>query len=371
MSNDLSEKFRDILAALSSLEASMSDVKSMMRSGKLGLLDHKPGRRVIYAHEKGGSLWHFWDSEAQEPILINRNYLRGWLRDVYMYTKQSEDYGTSEKVCAVIDTGGQEYILETGATSTTGRSLVASLSAADRSYFSDPITIHVSEGGEKENVVFLDMHAGGDLVITQSEDYPTKNGNSDRDHERCAKESRKKVQAFRRDLGWGPDDPYEASPFDGAVSRSKADSTQNGQPKKGGSGKPSQGGQQGPPPQQQGPPPQQQGESSQQGPPSGDGAPGSSGFTFNPNNPPPIDTEEGTISEEDATLLWNAASKCGGHDLDSFKHMLDLEFFVDTPRALTADVWEDAWYYADKEKWEEEKEERSEQTFEPDDEMPF
>jgi hypothetical protein len=323
--NGLNKKFDDILSALSGLDGRLADLESAFNAGKLGFMDSRPGRRVIYAHEKGGSLWHFWDAEAQAHIPIEKHWLRGWLRDVYMYTKESEDYGSTEKVCAVIDTGGPEYIVETGATSTTGRSLVAALDAVDVPDLAEPVAINVSRGGEKENVVFLDMWAGGDLVLTESEHYPPNDDPS---------VAVRKLGSLRSTLGWSPTDPYSASPFDGAVDRTEADATQSDREGAG-------------------------------DPPASEGSSNGS-FTFDPHDAPTPTPDNGSISREDAMLLWNAASKQGGHTEESFQAMLTHEFGVETPTALPPQDWEDAWRKADREVYEAEQE-----TFAPDDSLPF
>jgi hypothetical protein len=335
MSSDLAKKFSNILAAISGLEGHINDIKGQMNAGSLGFMDKKPGRRVVYAHFKAGSCWHFYDNDKQEASLIEQNYLRGWLRDVYMYTKSNEEYGESEKLCVVIDTGGQEFIVETGASSTTGRSLAASLRAAEIGDLTEPVTLKVSEGGEKENVVFLDMMAGGDLVLTQSEDYPPKD-----DVSVC----RDRMKEFRDQLGWSPADPYKASPFDGTVSRENADRAQKGKdmkPGSSGSGSSGKGS-------------------------SGSGSSGSGGMKFDPHAPPTPKASSGQIAEEDARLLWAAASKKGEHSQESFLDMLLQEFGVEKPQKLAVEDWEDAWRKADRDVWEDEQD-----TFEPDDEMPF
>jgi len=325
MSNDgLDQKFSSILAGLSDLDARLADVESHFGAGRLGFMESKPGRRVIYAHEKGGSLWHFWDAEEEQHVPIEKHWLRGWLRDVYMYTKENKEYGSTEKVCAVIDTGGREFIVETGATSTTGRSLVASLDAVEVPDLVDPIAINVSPGEEKENVVFLDMHVGGDLVLTESENYPPKDGPS---------VAEGKLASLRDTLGWSPTDPYEASPFDEAVSRSQADAAQNGR---------------------------------DDGSSSGENNGETGGLTFDPHDAPALRSSNGTVGKKDAVLLWNAASKKGGHSEQSFKTMITEEFGVETPTKLSSDDWEDAWRKADRDIYEAEQD-----TFEPDDSLPF
>jgi len=325
MSTDLAQKFERILAALSGLEGHINDIKGQMNAGALGFMEQKPGRRVVYAHEKNGSLWHFYNTEKGEVIPIQKRFLRGWLRDIYMYTKEHPDYGESEKLCVVLDTGGQEYIVETGAVSTTGRSLDASLRAVNPSLLINPVTLYVSEGGEKENVVFMDMIAGDDLVLTEKEHYPPKES---------PEATRSAMAKLRKKLGWSPADPYEASPFDGTVGRDNAGRKQEGKPAKNGS---------------------------------------SSGrMKFDPQNPPSVHgSSNGTLSKKDATLLWNAASKKGGHTEDTFEEMLMLEFGVEHPMQLSSDDWEDAWRKADREIYEEEQKEEEEETFEPDDALPF
>lgn len=339
MSQDLAQKFDKILDGISELDARLADMESRVSSlGSLGFTEKPGGQRIVYANRTNGALWYFWDRDEQEPIPIEKTALTGYLRDVFMYRKGDE---ASEKLCAVLDCGSVEYVLETGATATAGRGLCASLTALrrenDLGLLADPITVEVSPSSDEDEydeALLLDLYAGSDPVLTESGDWPPRD-NPDVVGGR--------IKAFRQAVAWSPPDPYDAAPDAvkntgdsaaqevGSEARSKTRSTDDSED-----------------------------EAPSDRPPGGDGMP-----SYDPHDPPSIERDGPFIPKQDALRAWNVA-KAHDHSETSFKNMLQEEFGVETPTDLRPQDWDRFWGLLDRDLWENQRE-----TFEPDSDLPF
>ena len=171
---------------------------------EMGLIDERPGRRIIYANRANaphGAYWYRWDPQQEEALPIEETALRGVLTDLFCYEKQSAQ-GTSTKVRAVLDCGRVTYEIETSLTATSGRGLVSGLLEAEGEALQRPITIGVRPA-DKEQVLFLDVYTdeGG-------KQYPDTTVPSDLEAALDA------VRTLRQRLGHEPDpwsDRFESS----------------------------------------------------------------------------------------------------------------------------------------------------------------
>ena len=131
--------------------------RSLDRS-RLGLINDPPGRRTIYANRvraPDGCCWYFWDKDATEPVPIEESAVRGVLHDVFVYEKSSDE-GTTTKVRACLACGDAQYEVETSLYATSGAGLMSGLLEAGDAATESPITIGVRPA-DKDEVLFVDV----------------------------------------------------------------------------------------------------------------------------------------------------------------------------------------------------------------------
>jgi hypothetical protein len=125
---------------------------------ELGLISDPPGRVTLYANRvkaPDGCMWYRWDPQAEEPIPVQKQYVRGHLVDVVCYEKSSQE-GTTTKVRACLSAGHARHEIETTLTATSGRGLVSGLLEAGADALQQPITIG-AEPADKDQVLFMSV----------------------------------------------------------------------------------------------------------------------------------------------------------------------------------------------------------------------
>jgi hypothetical protein len=131
-------------------------IAELLDRERLGLIDDPPGRRTIYAHRNSDSLWHFWDRTEEERIPLEKEAVRGQLTDCFCYVKSSAE-GDSTKVRVRLQCAAAEYEIETSLNATSGRGMMSGLLEAGDAITDTPITIGVRPA-DKEQVLFMDVY---------------------------------------------------------------------------------------------------------------------------------------------------------------------------------------------------------------------
>jgi hypothetical protein len=125
---------------------------------ELGLTTDPPGSITLYANRvkaPDGCVWYRWDPQAEEPIAVEERYVRGRLTDLLCYEKSSAE-GTTVKVRAILSAGRTQYEIETSLTATSGRGLVSGLVEAGEEALQRPITVG-AEAADKDQVLFMSV----------------------------------------------------------------------------------------------------------------------------------------------------------------------------------------------------------------------
>jgi len=125
---------------------------------ELGLTADPPGRVTLYANRvkaPDGRVWYRWDPQEEEPIPVEKQYVRGRLTDIVTYEKSSEE-GTTTKVRACLSAGRTRYEIETTLTATSGQGLVSGLLEAGQDALQRPLTIG-AEPADKDQVLFMSV----------------------------------------------------------------------------------------------------------------------------------------------------------------------------------------------------------------------
>jgi hypothetical protein len=125
---------------------------------ELGLTADPPGRMTLYANRvkaPDGRVWYRWDPQEEEPIPVEKQYVRGRLTDIVTYEKSSKE-GTTTKVRACLSAGRTRYEIETTLTATSGRGVVSGLLQAGPDALQRPLTIG-AEPADKDQVLFMSV----------------------------------------------------------------------------------------------------------------------------------------------------------------------------------------------------------------------
>ena len=136
-------------------------LRRLVRSAEqdeMGLRSDPPGTVTLYANRvkaPQNCCWYRRDPQAEENIPVAQQYVRGRLVDLVCYDKQSSQ-GKTTKARAALDAGRTRYEIETSLAATSGRGLVAGLVEAGSDALKLPITVGV-EPADKDQVLFMSV----------------------------------------------------------------------------------------------------------------------------------------------------------------------------------------------------------------------
>ena len=125
---------------------------------ELGLTADPPGRVTLYANRvkaPDGRVWYRWDPQEEKPIPVEKQYVRGRLTDIVTYEKSSQEE-TTTKVRACLSAGRTRYEIETTLTATSGRGVVSGLLEAGHHALQRPLTVG-AEPADKDQVLFMSV----------------------------------------------------------------------------------------------------------------------------------------------------------------------------------------------------------------------
>lgn len=130
-----------------------------MNELNLGFSNASSYRKIFVKASDDGSLWHFWDADAQRQIPIKENSLTGYLKALKVREYQS-NFGQKNKLQIYLR-AKEDFYIQSGLESWFSKSLLSSL--ATLNLIQAAITIRVKNPPNSQ-IVFSNLFIGEDWV---------------------------------------------------------------------------------------------------------------------------------------------------------------------------------------------------------------